>query len=152
MHFSIIIPTLNESAGIEACLLALQALRPACELIVADGGSVDDTVKLAAAWVDKVLVSKPGRASQMNFGAEKAIGDVLVFLHADTYLPGHALEQITAHLDDAHHWGRFDVQLSGQHFMLKIIAFMMNWRSRLTGIATGDQVLFVTRTAFTAAG
>lgn len=152
MRFSIIIPTLNEAVGIEACLLALQALRASCELVVVDGGSVDGTVKLAMPLADKVLVSKPGRARQMNHGAGHAAGEVLVFLHADTYLPAQALELVAAHLDGIHQWGRFDVRLTGSHVMLKVIACMMNWRSRWTGIATGDQVIFATRGAFVAAG
>jgi rSAM/selenodomain-associated transferase 2 len=148
--FSIIIPTLNEASGIESCLLALQSLRTECELIVVDGGSADKTTQLAAPLADKTVSSVPGRARQMNMGTQQATGDVLIFLHADTYLPEQALALIAARLAGGQQWGRFDVQLRGQHFMLPIIAFMMNWRSRLTGIATGDQVMFVQRAAFAA--
>jgi rSAM/selenodomain-associated transferase 2 len=88
----------------------------------------------------------------MNIGANYASGDILIFLHADTYLPEHALRLIEQHLDNTKQWGRFDIRLSGNPFMLRIIAWMMNRRSRLTGIATGDQVIFVTREAFAAVG
>jgi rSAM/selenodomain-associated transferase 2 len=150
MYFSIIIPTLNEAAGISACLAALQPLRSVCELIVVDGGSTDATAALATPWVDQCLCSPPGRAKQMNYGAAHAAGEVLVFLHADTFLPDQALAMIAESLGQGRCWGRFDVRLSGGHFLLKIIALMMNVRSRLTGIATGDQVIFVTRKAFMA--
>jgi rSAM/selenodomain-associated transferase 2 len=88
----------------------------------------------------------------MNIGASHATGDILIFLHADTCLPENALQLIEQHISGNRLWGRFDIQLSGDHFMLKVIAQMMNWRSRLTGIATGDQVIFVTREAFAAVG
>ncbi len=147
-RFSIIIPTLNEAEGIVACLLALQPLRCQCELIMVDGGSTDATTTLAAPWLDKLLVAGSGRARQMNCGAMQATGEILIFLHADTYLPANALPLIATSLEKGRCWGRFDVVLSGKHFMLKVIAVMMNWRSRLTGIATGDQVIFVTHKAF----
>ena len=88
----------------------------------------------------------------MNIGARQATGDILIFLHADTRLPENALQLIQKKINSARQWGRFDIQLSGDHFVLKVIAFMMNWRSRLTGFATGDQVIFVTRRAFEEAG
>ena len=152
MTVSIIIPTLNEEKTILSCLSALQPLRNECEIIMVDGGSIDHTRQLAAPLVDKVITSTKGRARQMNVGASQATGDVLVFLHADTCLPDHALQLIEQAIGRAGLWGRFDIALSGQPFLLKVIARMMNWRSRLTGIATGDQVIFVTRQAFEQAG
>jgi len=152
MKFSIIIPTLNEEKTIEGCLSALQPLRNGCEIIVVDGESIDNTRILAAPLADKVITSALGRAKQMNNGARHAGGGVLIFLHADTSLPENALQLIQQKISSARQWGRFDIQLSGNHFMLKVIARMMNWRSRLTGIATGDQVIFVTRQAFEKAG
>ena len=152
MEFSIIIPTLNEEKTIEGCLSALQPLRKEAEIIVVDGGSIDNTRILASSWADKVIISALGRAKQMNTGAGDATGEVLIFLHADTRLPENALQLIQQKISRARQWGRFDVHLSGSPFMLKVIARMMNWRSRLTGIATGDQVIFVTRTAFEQAG
>lgn len=152
MKFSIIIPTLNEQKTIESCLLALQPLRGNCEIIVVDATNDQPIVNFPHAHLaDKIISSKKGRARQMNLGASHASGDILVFLHADTYLPENILQLIEQHIGNKQ-WGRFDIQLSGDHFMLKVIAWMMNWRSRLTGIATGDQVIFVTRTAFAAAG
>ena len=152
MKFSIIIPTLNEEKTIEGCLSALQSLRNECEIIIADGDSIDKTQILAAPLADKVIISAKGRAKQMNNGARHATGDILIFLHADTCLPKNALQIIQQEIGINGQWGRFDIQLSGNHFMLKVIAQMMNWRSRLTGIATGDQVIFVTRQAFEKAG
>ncbi len=152
MNFSIIIPTLNEEKTIESCLSALQPLRSNCEIIIVDGGSTDNTIVIARSLADKVVSSDKGRARQMNNGARYASGNVLIFLHADTSLPENALQLIQQKLNSSRKWGRFDIQLSGKHFMLKVIAQMMNWRSRLTGIATGDQVIFVTRQAFEKAG
>lgn len=152
MKFSIVVPTLNEASSITACLSALQSLRDRAEIIVADGGSSDNTETLARKWADRLVRSPKGRARQMNLGAEIAGGDVLIFLHADTFLPSDALDRIEQQLKTSGEWGRFDIQLSGNHFMFKIIAQLMNRRSRLTGIATGDQVLFVTKKAFASAG
>ncbi len=149
MKFSIIIPTLNEEKTIVSCLLPLQPLRGNCEIIIVD--ATKDQSVIPAALADKIISSAKGRARQMNLGASHATGDILIFLHADTYLPEHALQLIEQNLGNKQ-WGRFDIQLSGNHFMLKVIAGMMNLRSRLTGIATGDQVIFVTRAAFAAAG
>ncbi|SHE23439.1 TIGR04283 family arsenosugar biosynthesis glycosyltransferase [methanotrophic endosymbiont of Bathymodiolus puteoserpentis (Logatchev)] len=146
--YSIIIPTLNEASCINECLLALQALRPECQLIVTDAGSTDQTREIALPLVDIFITAPKGRAVQMNAGAQKASAEVLLFLHADTFLPRNALGFIQHALNNGAQWGRFDMQLVGKHFMLKVVATMMNWRSRLTGIATGDQVIFVRRAAF----
>jgi rSAM/selenodomain-associated transferase 2 len=152
MHFSIIIPTLNEAKNIKSCLLALQALKNssiACEIIIVDGGSTDNTLAIAGPLADKVITSTQGRARQMNKGAKKAAGKILLFLHADTFLPDNALEIINLSLSQTTgSWGRFDIQLKGEPFLLKIISTLMNWRSRLTGIATGDQVIFVNKDLF----
>ncbi|HRX72226.1 MAG: TIGR04283 family arsenosugar biosynthesis glycosyltransferase [Gammaproteobacteria bacterium] len=147
---SIILPTLNEEAQIVAGLQALQPLRGQnCELIVADGGSRDRTAALAKPLVDQVIMSARGRAAQMNAGASKAQGDILWFLHADSLPPPDALDLIHASLSDPHRcWGRFDVRLSGRHPALRVVETLMNIRSRLTGIATGDQGIFVRRTLF----
>ena len=152
MNFSIIIPTLNEEKTLQSCLSALQPLRNNCEIIIVDGGSADDTRVIAKTLADQVITSEKGRARQMNNGARQATGNVLIFLHADTCLPENAFQLIQQQLSNSGKWGRFDIQLCGKHFMLKVIAYMMNWRSKLTGIATGDQVIFVTRPAFEAVG
>ncbi|MFI3155472.1 MAG: TIGR04283 family arsenosugar biosynthesis glycosyltransferase [Methylococcaceae bacterium] len=152
MKFSIIIPTLNEEKNIAACLIALQPLRGDCEIIIVDAASNQPIANGPHAHLaDQIIGSAKGRALQMNIGANHANGDILLFLHADTYLPENALQLIERHLGNKQ-WGRFDIQLSGNHFMLKMIAWMMNRRSRLTGIATGDQVIFVSQAAFAKAG
>jgi rSAM/selenodomain-associated transferase 2 len=151
-RLSVVIPALNESAGIQAALHALAPLRArGAQVVVADGGSTDDTVALANAV--QVIQTACGRALQMNAGAQQASGDTLLFLHADTRLPPDADKLIAQALaSGAQVWGRFDVHIEGQSRMLRVIAAFMNRRSRWTGIATGDQALFMTRAAFDAVG
>lgn len=151
---SIIIPCLNEAAGIADCLLALAPLRArGAEVIVVDGASRDDTVALAQPLADQVISAARGRALQMNAGAAAARGEVLLFLHADCRLPPQADALIIDGLARARKtWGRFDVTLTGTRTLLKVVGTLMNWRSRLTAVSTGDQALFVTRTLFEAAG
>jgi rSAM/selenodomain-associated transferase 2 len=145
-RLSIIVPTVNEAHGIRAALEALAPLRArGHEVIIADGGSTDGTAQLAQGWSDRVVASARGRALQMNAGARVASGDVLLFLHADTRLPVRA-DELVFHTDGL--WGRFDVEIDGRHPLLKVVACAMNLRSRLTGIATGDQAIFVQREAF----
>ena len=147
------IPALNEAAAIGATLAALGPLRGrGHEVIVVDGGSDDRTRSIAAAFADRVLLSRRGRATQMNAGAAIAAGDVLLFLHADTRLPANADASIARALSRDRHWGRFDVAIEGDSAWLPVVARAMNVRSRITGIATGDQAMFVTRAAFHAAG
>lgn len=147
-EISIIIPTLNEQTGIVSFLTKLQTLRPQCELIVVDGGSDDQTVTLAAPYVDDIIQTQKGRSVQMNAGAVAACSPILLFLHADTLLPDDAIEQIQQAITDGYQWGRFDIKLTGSHPMLKVVAWLMNKRSRWTGIATGDQAIFVTKALF----
>lgn len=146
---SVIVPVLNEAAVIETALRALQPLRAAGhEVIVADGGSSDGTQNLARPWCDTLVNAELGRAVQMNAGAAAARGDVLLFLHADTQLPADAAQALQVFLTTSKAWGRFDARLSGSRFLFKVISWFMNTRSRLTGICTGDQALFVRRSAF----
>jgi rSAM/selenodomain-associated transferase 2 len=154
MQLSVIIPTLDEAAGIVATLAALQPLRAAGhEVIVVDGGSRDGTPEAARAHADRALAAPRGRANQMNAGADAAAGDVLLFLHADTRLPTGADRTVLDGLAaSGASWGRFDVRIEGRSPLLRLVAWLMNYRSRLTGIATGDQAMFVTRAAFAAAG
>ena len=151
---SIIIPTLNEGTTIVAALARLQVLRArGVEIIVVDGGSEDNTMASIAGLTDQLHTAPRGRAAQMNAGARVARGATLLFLHADTTLPADADRAIARALSDTRAaWGRFDVAITGAHPMLKVIAWMMNKRSRLTGIATGDQAIFVTRDAFERSG
>lgn len=154
MRLSIIIPVLDEAEGIEARLAALTGLRRAgCEVIVVDGGSTDATCALAEGLCDRLVAAGRGRAVQMNAGAAQARTGLLLFLHADTALPPGALDAIEAATrGTAIAWGRFDVALDSPRRTLALVAAMMNLRSRLTGIATGDQALFMTRGAFEAVG
>jgi len=154
MSLSIIIPVLNEAANIVAALQALGILRArGAEVIVVDGGSVDNTAMLARPIADFVITSARGRATQMNAGAALARGDVLMFLHADTRLPADADRLARDGLAQSKRaWGRFDVAIEGSHPLLPVVANAMNFRSRLTGITTGDQAMFVTREAFDRVG
>ena len=148
MTLSIVIPVLNEAQGIREALRALAPLRArGCEVIVVDGGSADATRELAAPLCDRVLSSARGRALQMNCGASHASGAALLFLHVDTLLPPDGDLLVDRALENRL-WGRFDVQIEGRHRLLKVVAWAMNLRSRLSGIATGDQAIFVRRDAF----
>ncbi len=145
---SILIPAINEAHGIAETLQRLQAMRAAGhEVILIDGGSRDATVALAAPMVDRVVLSAPGRAIQMNVGAAHASGTAILFLHADPHLPENACALVREALACSS-WGRFDVEIRGAHRMLAHIAWLMNRRSRLTGIATGDQAIFMRRRTF----
>jgi rSAM/selenodomain-associated transferase 2 len=154
MRISIIIPVLNEAPVIVRTLSGLQTLRVAGhEVIVVDGGSKDGTVALSQPFADRVIRADRARSRQMNAGAKAAKGDILLFLHADTLLPENAAQSIINGLKGQRgRWGRFDVRLSGSHYFLRIIEHLMNLRSRFTGIATGDQAIFVRRRLFEAMG
>ncbi len=153
MRLSVIIPALDEEAALAETLTSLVALRRAGhEVIVVDGNSRDGTLEVAQAAADSAFVAPPGRATQMNLGAARARGDVLLFLHADSQLPDHADAAIAAALHGGARWGRFDVTIRGRPRVLKLVGALMNARSRLTGIATGDQGIFVERTLFLLTG
>ena len=151
---SIILPVLNEAALIGTALTALQHVRlRGAELLVVDGGSSDDTVQLAAALADRVVVARSGRAQQMNRGAEMASGDILLFLHLDSELPEGAMDFIEQHCgSSANHWGWFDVRLSHPGYAYRVIAKFMNFRARLSRVCTGDQALFLSRPLFEQVG
>jgi rSAM/selenodomain-associated transferase 2/rSAM/selenodomain-associated transferase 1 len=149
MRISIVVPALDEEATIAASLRTLQTLRAAGhEVIVVDGGSADRTLELAIPLADRAFVAARGRAAQMNAGAAHARGNVLLFLHADTCLPERSAAAIAHALQGGSQWGRFDVTIQGRSTLLPLVSTLMNLRSRASGIATGDQALFVTRTAF----
>ena len=148
MKISIIIPVINEERNLSATLKSLQLFRSqGHEIIVVDGGSVDNSVSIAQDNADTVIVSQPGRAIQMNNGASVATGDVFLFLHADTFLPVEAEALITKVAGDSF-WGYFDIRLSGNNIVFRLIEWLINHRSRLSSIATGDQAIFVTRNIF----
>lgn len=153
MQLSIVIPCLNEAGHIRSTLESLQsARRRGAELVLVDGGSHDDTLAHAVGRVDRVLETSPGRAAQMNFGAARCTGDLLWFVHADTRVPDEADLCLQRAVRSGARWGRFDVRLSGKAPALRLVEGLMNRRSSLTGIATGDQGIFVCRDAFEAVG
>ncbi len=148
MLISIIIPVLNESTTLSQALEELMGTvgeKPGVEILVCDGGSHDGSVNLAGEYPVRVLNSDMGRARQMNEGAKHASGDWLVFLHIDTHLPDNWISLIQNCLAS---WGRFDVRLTGRHWLFRVIEKAINIRSRKTSVATGDQVLFFQRDFF----
>ena len=152
---SIVMPALNEASTIAQTLQSARVLETIgldMELILVDGGSQDNTKGVARPLADQILDAARGRARQMNAGAVKATGDYLMFLHADTRLTTQAATELQHTFTQNPVWGRFDVCIEGQPLMLRVISFMMNLRSRLTGIATGDQAIFVRRDVFEALG
>jgi rSAM/selenodomain-associated transferase 2 len=153
MLLSVVIPARNEARTLPLLLADLAALRGAGgELIVVDGGSSDATVERATGQVDQLLSSLPSRSQQMNVGAAVANGEYLWFVHADTRISSGSLGRLLSVLDEKPIWGRFDVRLSGPGLALRVIGWMISLRSRLTGIASGDQGIFVRRECFEALG
>ena len=149
LSLSIIIPALNEESAIGDLLADLAPLRTkGHELILVDAGSADRTLAIATPGVDRSIQSVPGRALQMNAGARVAVGEILWFLHADTRVPEQAANELLRACADGSLWGRFDVRLSGSHWLLRIVERMMNLRSQITGVASGDQGIFVRRETF----
>ena len=148
MNISVIIPVLNEEKTIAPALDGLKQLAP-YEIILVDGGSTDRTAEICRRYDVEVLVTDRGRARQMNLGARDASGDVLLFLHADTRLPASALSDISESLSDTRYvGGRFDIELDGKHWMLKVIGRLISYRSRISKVGTGDQAIFVRREIF----
>jgi len=146
---SIIIPVLNEEINLPEALNNLQSFRSkGHEVVIVDGGSSDNSLMLAQQGADIVIVSKAGRALQMNSGAAVATGELFLFLHCDTLLPENALKVVADNFQKENYWGRFDVRLSGNKFVFRLIERLMNFRSRLTSIATGDQAIFIERNLF----
>jgi rSAM/selenodomain-associated transferase 2 len=153
VKLSIIIPVLNEEMNLSRMSRHLQSVcQQEHEIIIVDGGSVDNTLSIAHELTDSVIVSQPGRALQMNSGASIASGDVLLFLHADTFLPDNTAQIIGDLAHRKNYWGRFDVRLSSNRFVFRLIEALMNLRSCLTSIATGDQAIFIERELFHGVG
>jgi len=150
---SIIIPVLNEEKSLPLTLESLQDLKEqGAEVIVVDGGSTDETCRIAEQYADKVVSAKAGRANQLNKGAEVSQGSLLLFLHADTQLPDTALERLKEYTEQGQYWGRFNVRLDDTAWVYRVIESMMNARSCLTGIVTGDQAMFVSKVLFDQVG
>ena len=151
---SIVVPTLNEADRLAATLAGLRACCTArIQLIVVDGGSVDDTVGIARRFADRVICGVRGRALQMNAGAGEATGEVLWFVHADTVAPPTAGDAVLGAMGERDAvWGYFDVRLDGEPALLRVVERMMKLRTRVTGVATGDQGIWVRRSVFEAVG
>ena len=146
---SIIIPVYNEEKTISSCLQSLITWRKqGCEIIFVDGGSDDNTFELAGQYGDHVYMTGKGRAVQMNEGARHAKGEFLLFLHSDTVLPAATDKLIQLIISDKNRWGRFDVTLSGESKAYRVLEFFINIRSRITGISTGDQGMFMHKSLF----
>lgn len=158
---SVVIPVRNESLEVDNFIKKNQeSLKSANEIIFVDGQSSDETLQKLnnIALVEsstgkfKIIASDPGRGKQMNTGAVTANSDVILFLHVDTVLPENGLEQIKEKIKSGELWGRFDVQLNDEQLIFRIIENMMNWRSTLTNIVTGDQGIFVRKDLFNLVG
>lgn len=150
---AIIVPVLNEAENLTALIDQLSQLRQSvAEIVIVDGGSTDNTRKMLEDSDLEMVSASKGRSLQMNAGALHSNADILLFLHADTELPANAVMAIEKAISAGADWGRLDVYISGAHPMFRVIALMMNWRSRLTGIATGDQAMFMCRTVFNVVG
>lgn len=151
MKLSFVIPVLNEERGIGELLLNLRRSYPDSELIVVDGGSSDKTVALAMPRCDQLLIAQPGRAEQMNLGGSVARGECLCFLHADSH-PLVSTQHLLQRLAGSTGWGFCRVRLSGNSWIFRVIEWCMNQRSRITRVATGDQMLFLQRELFEQTG
>ncbi len=150
---SIVIPVLNEESVLASTLGRLQPLRKkGVEVIVVDGGSNDATCSIAKLLADVVINCERGRANQLNKGAKAAQGQLLLFLHADTQLPSNAFELLGSYASEVLCWGRFRVRLDGQSWVYRLIEILMNSRSCLTGIVTGDHAMFVSSQLFEQVG
>lgn len=160
LNLSIIVPLLNEANNLPQLIGHISRLRPVPQqVILVDGGSNDGSVSIARELLKDVssrthsltdwfvIESIAGRARQMNAGAGQATGEVLLFLHADTQLPTDAIDKVEIAMRQ-HKWGRFDVRLDSTHPLLKVVGTMINKRSRLVSVATGDQAIFVKRSVF----
>jgi rSAM/selenodomain-associated transferase 2 len=146
---SVIVPMLNESPRIAGTLNALRRVAPDAEIIVVDGGSSDASIAIARPLCDVLISASRGRALQMNAGAHRSHGDVLVFVHADTIVPSTFAADIASALSDpAVVGGRFDVRLDASDLPYRIIGAMISLRSRISRTGTGDQAIFVRRDVF----
>jgi rSAM/selenodomain-associated transferase 2 len=147
MHISVVIPTLNEAACLGETLRRLNAEKP-YEVLVVDGGSSDETCRIASAGA-RLVRGPRGRAAQMNLGAACATGDALLFLHADCTLEAGSLRaavQALRRRDVAA--GCFRMTVTAPGLVYRMIDACATARVRLTGLVYGDQGLFVRRDRF----
>jgi rSAM/selenodomain-associated transferase 2 len=152
MSLSIVIPTLNEAAVLAETLAAI-GVDPNIEVLVVDGGSQDDTCSIAQSWGTKLLHSNPGRAQQMNLGAQTAQNDILLFLHGDTLLPLHYYRLIVATINQPHTIaGAFDLTINAPDVSLRLVEWGVRLRSRLLQLPYGDQGIFLKRETFARIG
>ncbi|MEP6874997.1 MAG: TIGR04283 family arsenosugar biosynthesis glycosyltransferase [Burkholderiales bacterium] len=145
----IVVPVLDEAPNLAACLGALQHFRErGARVVVVDGGSADNSLAIARDLADLAFVASQGRARQMNAGAAACTGDLLLFVHADTRLPHDADALVRRALQGQRRWGRFDVAIDSKRALMRVVEALMNLRSRWTGIATGDQAIFIRKDLF----
>lgn len=149
----IVVPVLDEARDLASRLGELQRFRRrGARIVVVDGGSADDSPAIAAPLADAVLRAPRGRARQMNAGATAGRADLLLFLHADTRLPHDADERVRHAMASGRDWGRFDVTIDSPRSLMRLVGTLINLRSRFTGVATGDQAMFVRRSVFDRVG
>lgn len=150
---SIIVPVLNEAALIAPFLRHLRERAPDAELIIADGGSTDGTRSAAKPFCDRLVVSEPGRAQQLNAGARVARGDVLWFLHADSELPAGCLDEIRRAVADPHlAGGYFRIQLPKTHAIYRLTDSFAHYAGIALRIRCGDHGFFCRRGVFWQSG
>ena len=154
-----IIPALDEEASIARVIRSCREAGP-CEVVVVDGGSRDRTVEIARGEADAVIAAPRGRAAQMNAGAAVARGEVLLFLHADTLLPGRSVPAVLDALQDPEViGGAFRVRLAASpgagryvRATLGVTGRMIGARAAVSRSYSGDQAIFARAEAFRAVG
>ena len=153
-NVSIIIPVLDEEKILGSNLDSLQILRKKnCEIIVVDGGSSDRSREIARPRVDKLLMTRSGRAHQMNFGAQYSKGEILIFLHADSQISSRAISEMIEKTNSVNYfWGWFKLAFDNSSPLFLLISFFMMLRSKVTKICTGDQTLFISSRLFKSVG
>ncbi len=150
---SVIIPTLNEASRISGLVETLKGIDPTLEIIVVDGGSADGTEQKASACGAKILTTEPGRAKQMNAGAQAATSDILLFLHADTSLPQEFPSLVRATLGNPEvAAGAFQFQIDAEGWAYRLLERLVNWRSRILQMPYGDQAIFMRANKFSELG
>jgi rSAM/selenodomain-associated transferase 2 len=149
MKISIVIPTLNEATNLPQTLAAIAAANHDCEVIIADGGSQDQTREIGLASGAIVLPGNPGRATQLNQGAAQATGEIYLFLHADTRLPPNWAELVAQTLANPQTIaGAFELAIDSPRWGLRLVEWGVKVRSRYCQLPYGDQAIFLRAKTF----